>query len=292
MSAKILPFRLGRRPAVHTRRTMRSALVLDRALAALGAPPTVSTDYVTAVMDAVAKLSAPPGGGGGPWGMYLNGPSSANIAGVPASGLGCCVPADSCHETMLHSANGGSIVVPTLQDCLGVYEAVGNYVLGNEATDQGCDETSMEAYMMSTGIAGQKTVGTAMLDPSNMDRIKWGIQIFGAVRLGAIVNEQMEDEFSNLQEWTTPADPNDPNAGGHDPLAVYFDASALYIVTWGGGRWPKGLQPVAWPLVANSAWLEEAHTSVWPDFVEAGGTAPSGFDLAQLLTELPAVQAA
>lgn len=285
-------YQRGRCPAVHTGRTMRSALVLDRALAPLGAPPTVSTDYVTAVMEAVSTLATPPGGGGGPWGMYLNGPSSANIPGIPAAGLGDCVPADSCHETMLHSANGGTIVVPTLQDCLGVYEAVGNYVLGNEATDQGCDETSMEAYMMSTGIAGQKTAGTAMLDPSNMDRIKWGIQIFGAVRLGMIADQQMEDQFGALEPWTTAAAANDPTAGGHDPLAVYYDAQFLYVVTWAGGGWPRGLQPVAWSLVANPAWLQEAHTSIWPDFIRAGGTAPDGFDLAELIAELPAVEAA
>lgn len=259
-----MTFKRGRRPPVHTRRTMQSALALYRALAPLGTPPTVSDDYVSAV-----TKQAPSG-----WQVFLN------------DQLGDCVCADSAHQVMLHTANSRTIVIPSNQDVLGLYEAVGGYVPGNASTDQGCDETAMCNYLQTTGLSGQKSAGSGMVDPANMDHIRWTVQIFGACRLGIIVDQAMEQQFSSGQPWTTPAAANDPNAGGHDVPIVKYDAEYAYVVTWGG------LQPVAWALVAQSAFLDESHCEAWPDFVKAGGTAPSGFDLAGLLADLPQVEAA
>lgn len=254
-------YKRGRRPPVHTRRTMQSALALSRALAPLGAPPAVSDDYVSAV-----TKQAPNG-----WGMYLN------------NQLGDCVCADSGHQVMLHTANAGTIVIPTDQDVLALYEAVGGYVPGNPSTDQGCDETSMCQYLETTGLAGQKSAGTAMVDPSNLDNLRWTTQIFGACRLGIIVDDAMEQQFDSGQPWETPAAANDPSAGGHDVPIVKYDSQYAYVVTWGR------LQAVAWTLLAQSSFLDEAHAEVWPDFLQAGGTAPNGFSLQQLLSDLPQV---
>lgn len=51
-----MTLKLGRRPARHTQRTMRSALALARALAPLGAPPAASQDYVTPLQQTLARL--------------------------------------------------------------------------------------------------------------------------------------------------------------------------------------------------------------------------------------------
>ena len=254
--------KLGRRPARHTLRTFRGGLALARALAPLGAPPAVSSDYVSAV-----KRQAP-------WGVYLN------------DQLGDCVCADSAHQVMLHTANAGVIVVPSDAEVLQLYEAVGGYIPGQPATDQGCDETAMCEYLQSTGLAGQQSAGSGAVDPANLAHIRWAVQLFGACRLGIVVDAAMESQFSSGQPWSTPAAASDTSAGGHDVPAVGYDAEYCYVVTWGG------LQPVEWALMAQSAFLEEAHAEVWPDFVRAGGTAPSGFDLTQLLADLPAVDAA
>jgi hypothetical protein len=256
-------FKRGRRPAVHTQCTMRSAIALFKALATLGPAPAVSADYITAV-----TRQAPNG-----WGMYLN------------DQLGDCVCADSCHTLMLRTANAGTIVIPTDQDALSLYEAVGGYVQGQPSTDTGCDETSMCQYLESTGLCGQKSVGTGMLDPTNLDHLKWTVQIFGACRLGIIVDGDMEQLFASKQPWEQPAAANDPSAGGHDVPIVGYDAEYAYVVTWGG------IQPVAWSLVANSAFLDEAHCEVWPDFIGATGTTPGGFDLATLMDDLQILQA-
>lgn len=258
----MLTFKRGRRAPVHTARTMRSALALFKALDPLGAAPTVSADYISAVTKQV------PGG----WGMFLN------------DQLGDCVCADSCHSLMLRTANAGTMVVPTDQDCLSLYEAVGGYVPGNASTDQGCDETSMCQYLEATGLCGQKSAGTAMVDPTNLEHLKWTVQIFGSCRLGIIVDSQMEDQFGSKQPWTTAAAPNDTSAGGHDVPIVGYDSEYAYVVTWGG------LQPVAWSLMADSAFLDEAHAEVWSDFINATGTTPAGFSLDTLMQDLQALQ--
>lgn len=234
---------------------------LYRALAPLGAAPAKCSDYVSAV------TRQAPGG----WGMYLN------------NQVGDCVPAAACHGVMLRTANAGKIVIPTDTQCLAAYETVGGYVPGDPETDTGCDEGAMCEYMIATGIAGQKDTATAPIDPTNIEHVKWSVQLFGSAMLGIIVDERMEDEFANGQPWETPADPRDPNAGGHGVPFVSYDASYAYVVTWGG------LQAVAWPLVASANFLEEAHGSVAVDFLRAGGTAPSGFDLQTLLADLGAL---
>jgi hypothetical protein len=266
-------FKTGRRPAVHDLKSMRGALALFPHLQSLGVPPASSDDYVAAVNRATAALTTPPGGGGGPWGIFLN------------NQLGDCVCADSCHQVMLHTANAGAMVVPTDDECLALYEAVGGYVPGNAATDQGCDETSMCRYLETAGIAGQKSSGTAMVDPTNLDHIRWTVQLFGACRLGIIVDQQMEDQFSAGEPWTTAAASNDSTAGGHDVPVVQYDSQYAYVVTWGK------LQPVTWELMASAAFLDESHAEVWSDFVTSGGTAPNGLDLQQLLSDLAAINA-
>lgn len=255
----MISLKRGRLPAVHNRRTMRSALAMARALDPLGAPPAVSTDYVAAV-----TAQAPNG-----WSMYLN------------DQLGDCVCADSAHELMLHTANAGTIVIPTDQDVLQLYEAVGGYVPSDPSTDQGCDETAMCQYLMTTGLCGQTSAATGMLDATNLDHIRWAVQLFGACRLGIVVGDEMVQQFSSGQPWTVPAV---QNPGGHGVPVVKFDADYAYVVTGGG------LQPVAWALMAQSAFLEEAHGEVWPDFVAASGMAPSGFNLAALLADLQAIE--
>ena len=67
---------------VHTRRTLKSALALARALAPLGVPPAASENYATPLEKALAAVTLT----GGPFGMYLNGPGYSLLMGVPTEG--------------------------------------------------------------------------------------------------------------------------------------------------------------------------------------------------------------
>ena len=154
----------GRKPPVHTRRTFRSGLVMARTLDALGAPPAASNDYKS-------KVTVP-------WQIFLN------------DTWGDCVCADTAHSLMLRTANTGTIMVPTDDDVLKLYEVVGGFDPsktardGTNPTDQGCDENAMCVYLENTGFLGHKSDATGTIEPSNLDHIHWCIQLFGACRIG------------------------------------------------------------------------------------------------------------
>jgi len=262
-------FRRGRLPAVHTFRSMRGAAAVFRALAPLGPAPAKPTDYVTAVNVATGGAA-----GNSNWGMLGN-----DVAGD-------CTFADSGHRVMLNTANAGTIIVPTAAQVLGGYSLATGYdaaqtdANGNNPTDQGDSEDDACAFMRKVGLCGQKSAGSGPVDPANLEHIKWTVQIFGACRLGITVTDAMEDQFKNGQPWETL---DDNNPGGHDVPMVYYDSEYGYVITWGG------IQPVAWPLLAQSAFLQESHCEAYSDFVRAGGTAPNGFDLDTMLADIAAV---
>lgn len=243
----------GRLPTRHDIHTFRAGIALARALAPLGAPPAISDDYVTPVEKATD----------GDWGMMGN------------DKAGCCTIADSAHQIMLHTANAGSIVIPTADQVTKTYFGL------TGGQDTGLDETAVCRFMMTTGLCGQKSAGTAMIDPANMDHIRWAVQLFGTCRLGIYVTDEMMQDFEDGKPWTSLGS---TNPDGHDVPAAQFDKEFLYVITWGK------LQPVAWPVVANSKFLLEAHGEVYPDWIRANGNAPNGFNLPGLLAELPQVQ--
>lgn len=253
--------KFGRKPAVHTVRTMRLGLVMNQALAALGAPPAISNDYVAAV-DAVT---------GGDWGMDGN------------DTVGDCTLADCAHQVMLHTANTGSIVIPTAQDCLSAYSAWAGYDPSDPSTDQGAAETDICKHMMTDGMTGVKTCATAMVSPSHLDHLRWCVQLFGACRLGIMVGEDSVKDFTAHRPWTSLT--TDSNAGGHDVPIVKYDGTFAYCVTWGR------LHPISWDLMANPNFLQEAHVELFPRWIsEATGLAPSGFDMVALMNDLDAIE--
>lgn len=248
-----MTFKLGRRPARHTRRTMRSALVMARALDPLGTPPAASNDYVAAV-----KV---------PWQTFLN------------DELGCCVPADTAHALMLRTANASSIVIPTDPEVLKLYETVGGYIPGDEATDNGCNELDMCEYLERTGFLGHKADAIGSVDPQNLDHLKWCVQLFGTCRLGLNLPQSAMDALDAGKPWDVGGDTK--IVGGHDVPIVKYDGEYFYVVTWGV------LQPVTPAFIL--AYNEESHAELFADWIRSQGTAPSGLDLADLTAKLAAL---
>ena len=247
--------KFGRRPAVHNRRTFRAGLVLARALDTLGPAPAVTTDWTQAV-----KV---------PWQMFGN------------DSLGDCVCADTGHTLMLRTANASSIVVPTDQDVIALYEAVGGYDPSNPSTDQGCDETAMCQYLETTGFLGHKSDATGMVDPANADHVRWSCQLFGHCRLGFDVPAYAMDQFDAGKPWDIDPSGDQTIVGGHDVPAVVIDGEFVHVVTWGK------LQPMTPAFFAK--YVSEAHCELFLDWVKAGGLAPSGFDLDHLAADLKQV---
>lgn len=248
--------KLGRKPARHTLHTFKSALIMSRALDALGDPPAASNDYTAAVTSRAS------------WGMMGN------------DQLGDCVCADTGHTLMLRTANASSsIVIPADADIINLYEAVGGYVPGDESTDNGCDETTMCAYLRTTGFLGHTADATGAIEPTNLDHIKWCIQLFGSCRLGVNLPQSAMDQFNAGLPWDVNGDST--IIGGHDVPLVKYDGNGFWCVTWGS------LQLVTPAFIVK--YNEESHSELFFDWVQEQGTAPSGLDLADLAAKMASI---
>jgi hypothetical protein len=98
--------------------------------------------------------------------------------------LGDCTCAGMGHAEMLWSANGGSIDIPSDNDVITAYEAVGGYVPGNPNTDNGAVELTVLKYWKTTGIGGRKIMGYADVNPSLTSHIQQAIWLFGVGYIG------------------------------------------------------------------------------------------------------------
>lgn len=244
--------KLGRRQPLYTRRAVSSAAMMSARLATLGAPPSASVDRVSSITD---------------WGAMMN-------AGPGA--IGDCTCADSAHTLMLRTNANGAMVRPTDEQVVALYEAVGGYIPGRPETDQGAVEAQVCQYLKETGFVGHKIDDYANLDPSNLDSMRWSVELFGSCRLGVNMPNSAMDQFDAGQPWDVTAD-DGGSAGGHDvPLVHYGDL--FYVVTWGK------LQPVTEAFLRK--YVEEAHAELAYDWIAANGRSPGGFDLATLAGDL------
>ena len=258
--------KLGRKPPLFTPKMLKSARYMKDMLVALPAPPAVSADFVSAVMKQVPKSDYP-------FGMDGN------------DEVGCCTCSWQAHGRMERSANTGTIVDPTTAEVLALYGNFG-YRPGDPATDNGAAISDVCAFMHTTGAFGVKSIGyapiiTDQVGPTQIIRIKQGIEIFGAVNLGVNLPNSADTQFDAGKPWTVSGDLT--IAGGHCVGAVKYDNNYLYVVTWGR------LQAVAWAWVLQ--FVEEGWIELYPDFITKKGVTPDGFDLAHVESYLKAMAA-
>lgn len=257
--------RYGKLPAIHSARSMRSALALARHIDQLGPAPASSGGYYRAVEAAV--------GGPNGWGMFLN------------ERIGDCTIADRAHKLMLRTANAGQMIVPADTDVLNAYSGLTGYdpsqadAQGNNPTDRGADEISVCKYDRDVGLCGHKSENFASVDWHNADHLKWAIQLFGGVSIGIQVPGYMENQF-DLGETLHlgPSDALLPE--GHDIYFCDYEGDVFEIVTW--GRRVQG-------DLSFLRCVDECLVELYPDWITAAGTAPSGLDMAGLVADLAAV---
>src|ERR1700680_619561 len=251
--------KLGRKPAVRTLKTVRSAIAVAKHLDALGTPPPASYDFMTAVDQAT----------GGDWGMFGN------------DQYGCCVWADTAHQLMLRTANTGTIVQPTTEDVLATYAARTGFTPDDPNTDLGDDETGAGYYLVSTGFLGHKADAVGAVDPRNLDHLRWVIHLFGSSRIGFHVPQYAMEQCAQGKPWDVNPLGDQTIVGGHDVPLVHYMGDAFYAATWGK------IQVVTIPFLAK--WCDEAHVELFADWIRTQGTAPSALDLASLESRLKEV---
>ena len=150
---------------------------------------------------------------------------------------------------------------------------VGVVMDGFLRTWQDDTETSKEFYGYGPAAPFSR------VDPTNVDQVKSCIATFGAVLVGANLQQAQEDQFSKGQMWDYV--PGSPSVGGHCVALTGFNSVGPYVVSWG-----KGFR-ATWAWVTNCC--DEAYTAVFPAALEAQKYVAPLPELDQYLSGLPPV---
>jgi hypothetical protein len=248
-----MTFRLGKKPARHDDRTMQFRHFRTE----LPAPPA-AVDYMTEI---------------GYWPMYLN------------DTLGDCVEAAFAHLQLSWSRYAGKPIIPSNSEVLTAYEAIGGYVPGDPSTDNGSDLLTALKYYRQRGFI----TAFMQLERGNWLELQQAIAIFGGVYIGIQLPNAVVPQGPGAPDWTDipwkwegSMVPNPEN--GHCVPAMRYLQGADYwnnFISWGQRM---GMNQA---FYVNCS--DEAYAIVTPEWIEANGKSPSGFDLAQLLANLQSV---
>jgi len=253
--------KLGLRPFVHTLKTQRQAVRTANILDQLGPPPSASPGY------------------SGNADLILH--SDFQMLGNDQ--YGDCVFADVAHRIMVRTAQAaqGKIVIPTQAETLALYSEVTGFNPNDPSTDQGGDLVTTAQYMQKTGmlVGGVRHMEAAngVIDPANMDHIKWAVCLFGCAPAGWKFPDTGMAQFDAGQPFDITPQTVVPDSPDHDMLILEYrpQEPCFLVLTW-AKRWEM-----------TTAFLTACLAEVIPvgaaDFVTANGLAPSGVNLPQIL---------
>lgn len=242
-------FKLGRKAVKTDSRTLRLAKYFTVVLT----PPPASVDWSKGITQ---------------FGMMLN------------DSLGCCTIAGVGHALQVWSANIGAEVTVPDSVILSYYEKWDGYELGDSSTDQGGVELDVLNDWQKGQFDGHELLAFADPAVSNLNEVKQAIALFGGLYIGLSVTDQV---MQNDNDPTIPWDvtPQDTIDGGHCVFAIGYDTTYVYVISWGQ------IYKMTWAYW--SAYVDEAHALVSPDFLSANGFDPQGFNLTQLQADLAAI---
>jgi hypothetical protein len=150
---------------------------------------------------------------------------------------GDCVEAGDGHIIEQQTKVGqGTEVVVTDAQVLNAYSAITGFdpnagPPGSNPTDQGTEIQAGLDYLRRTGLAGHKITAFAQLDPTNMTDVRVAVSEFGCISIGLAFPSSAMDQFNNGQPWDVV--PGSPIEGGHCVIIAGYDATYLYLYTWG-----------------------------------------------------------
>jgi hypothetical protein len=189
-------------------------------------------------------------------------------------------------EGWTYSAGKGN--VPTLGNVIKFYELSG-YTPSDPSTDQGWTIMSMLKNWRSTGLGGDKIVSFVELETGNWHELQQAVQLFGGACIGLPLPDAVVPD-SGSPDWTTipwiyqPGMVPDPDNGHCVPIMAYKqtpEGQTAHFVSWAAS------------MVMNRQFYENITDEAWAivtaDFIEADQQSPSGFDIAQLLSDLSLV---
>jgi hypothetical protein len=209
--------------------------------------------------------------------------------------VGDCTCADVGHAVLLLTAMNAGIFVPTTADVLALYSGATGYdpsqtdAQGNNPTDQGASLTDIAKYAMKVGLTGVSKSGKVVhklhsfmdIPPTNIVLQKQAIALLGSCSYGVSLPKSAMDSFGK-STWSDTTDTD--ILGGHDIIAVAYDAEGPTFITWGG------YQKATWAWVQHYA--DEAQARIYEDSIDKTlnfDKSANGFNMQQLEADLTAL---
>jgi hypothetical protein len=207
--------------------------------------------------------------------------------------LGDCVIAGMAHVVGVLTGNSGT--KPFLYsnaEIIGLYSAIGGYVPGDPATDQGCDEQTALNYWENNGALPPKTTsptgahkiaGWMTVDATNVEEVQTALWLFENLYFGIEVPDAWINPMPSASGfvWDVAGAP-DPN-NGHCVAGVGYTAAGVVIDTWGMTGLMTNAAVAKYPTQASGG---ELYTVVSMDGIgKANQKAPNGFDWSQLIAD-------
>ena len=191
--------------------------------------------------------------------------------------VGDCTCAGAGHAIETWTANASQEFGPTTNQILEAYSAITGYNANDPSTDQGANMIDVLNYWRKVGIAGHQITAYTSVNWAKQTEIMASVYLFGGCYIGVNLPQSAEEAFSNGEPWTDTSDTN--ILGGHCVLIVGYDSGGLWICTWGR------LVYASWAWL--NAYTEEAYAVYSrPDWVEATGNCPPGFNDQALESDL------
>lgn len=247
--------KLGKKPPVHDRRTLRLARYLSGPLLV---PPQVVDWTPPGVTD---------------WGEMGN------------LQYGDCAFAAPAHQVQAWTGSQGVEITIPDADVLAAYGAVTGFNPADPSTDSGAAMLDVCKFWRNTGIGGHKILAFVAVSPTNLDHVKLAAYLFGGLYAGFNLPQSASDQLDRGEAWDVASGPGaEPgNWGGHAvyiPTVGPFDPSspAFECVTWGV---KQAITPEFFLTYAD-----ELYAVLSCDWAATIGKAPSGFDLQALQQDL------
>jgi len=178
------------------------------------------------------------------------------------------------------------------KEIIGLYSAIGGYVPGDPATDQGCDEQTALNYWENNGAlpphttsktGAHKIAGWMTVDATNVEECQTAMWLFENLYFGLELPDAWINPAPSASGFTWDvAGASDPN-NGHCVVGVGYNANGIVIDTWGMTGLMTTAAVAMYPTPANNG---ELYTVVSQDAIStATQKAPSGFDWSQLIAD-------
>jgi hypothetical protein len=189
---------------------------------------------------------------------------------------GDCTVAGLGHAVMLWAKQAlGLDLTITDDQAIKLYSAITGYKPSDPNSDRGASLLQVLKYAARHGAFGHKIGPYLQVDPSDLNRVKSAINLFGCVYTAVELPDNVLPQ-SSIPPWTKTTGTPNPN-NGHAIIMGGYDALKLPTVTWGT------VIPTSWAFWRK--YVVECWVILSPDWSQH---APCGFNAAQLQADLSA----